>query len=141
VAVDADGCPRRGSATLQGVTFEFNSATLTNESRPVLTEVAADLKRYPRLRIELQGHTDSVGNDAYNLQLSEKRAQSVRDFLIAEGVGDQQLTAKGYGESMPVSDNKTNEGRAENRRVVMAVTENPGDVDVAIEQTSTEGAL
>lgn len=130
VAVDANGCTLRGSVTLQGVTFEFNSADLTSESRPILAAVAADVKRFPNLRIELQGHTDSVGNDAYNLQLSERRAQSVRDFLIAEGVDPQQLTSRGYGESQPVADNQTAEGRAKNRRVVMSVIDNPGDVKI-----------
>ncbi len=128
VAVDEHGCTRRGSATLQGITFEFDSANLTGESRPALAAVASDLKRYPNLKVELQGHTDSVGNDAYNLRLSEQRAQSVREFLIAEGVSAQQLTAKGYGEAQPVADNRNAEGRAENRRVVMQVLDNPGDV-------------
>jgi OOP family OmpA-OmpF porin len=134
VAVDADGCPRRGAATLQGVTFEYDSATLTSDSRPVLSEVAADLKRYPRLKIELQGHTDSVGSDKYNLQLSQKRAQSVRDYLVSQGVGEQQLTAKGYGETQPIADNKTDAGRSQNRRVVMKVLENPGEVKIDIQQ-------
>jgi OOP family OmpA-OmpF porin len=130
VAVDEHGCPRRGSVTLHGVTFEFDSATLTSESRPALAAVATDVKRYPNLKLELQGHTDSVGNDAYNLRLSEQRAQSVREFLIAEGVSPQQLTAKGYGETQPTADNSTAEGRAENRRVDMQVLDNPGDVQV-----------
>jgi OOP family OmpA-OmpF porin len=140
VAVDADGCPRRGSATLQGVTFEFNSAVLTSASRPVLDMLAADLKRYPRLKIELQGHTDSVGNDAYNLRLSEKRAQAVRDYLVSQGVGEQQLTARGFGENVPVADNTTEDGRAQNRRVVMTVLDNPGNVEIQIQRPSTDGA-
>lgn len=134
VAVDTVGCPRRGSVTLQGVTFELNSANLTPGSRPVLDDVAADLKKYPRLRVELQGHTDSSGADAYNMQLSERRANAVRDYLISQGVSASQLTARGYGETQPVADNKTNEGRARNRRVEMAVLENPPDVDVEIEE-------
>lgn len=134
VAVDANGCPRRGSVTLQGVTFELNSANLTADSRPVLDDVAADLKKYPRLRVELQGHTDSSGADAYNMQLSERRAASVREYLISQGVSASQLVARGYGETQPVADNKTNEGRAQNRRVEMAVLNNPPDVDVEIEQ-------
>lgn len=134
VAVDANGCPRRGSVTLQGVTFELNSANLTADSRPVLDDVAADLKKYPRLRVELQGHTDSSGADAYNMQLSERRAASVREYLISQGVSASQLVARGYGETQPVADNKTNEGRAQNRRVEMAVLDNPPDVDVEIEQ-------
>ena len=137
VAVDADGCTRRGTATLQGVTFEFNSSTLTATSRPVLQEVAADLKRYPRLKIELQGHSDSTGADAYNMKLSGERANAVRVFLVEQGVPEQQLTSRGYGETQPVADNKTEEGRAQNRRVVMNVLENPGDVDVKIDPPAT----
>lgn len=133
VAVDNNGCPRQGSATLQGVTFEYNSARLTAESRPVLDEVAVDLKKYPQLRVELQGHTDSIGSDAYNLKLSDGRAQSVRDYLISQGVGASQLEAKGYGEAQPIADNTNDAGRAENRRVVMRVIDNPGDVKVQVE--------
>jgi OOP family OmpA-OmpF porin len=134
VAVDADGCPRRGEATLQGVTFEFNSATLTADSHTVLSELAADLKRYPRLKIELQGHTDSVGADAYNMKLSAQRANAVREYLVSQGVNDQQLTSKGFGETQPLDDDKTEAGRAMNRRVVMNVIENPGDVDIKVER-------
>lgn len=132
VAVDEFGCPRRGSVTLHGVTFEFDSATLTSDSHAVLTAVAQDVKRYPNLKLELQGHTDSVGNDAYNLRLSEQRAQSVREFLIAAGVNPQQLSAKGYGETQPTASNATADGRAENRRVDMQVLDNPGDVRVEV---------
>jgi OOP family OmpA-OmpF porin len=139
VAVDAVGCPRRGSATLQGVTFELNSANLTAGSRPILDEVAADLKKYPRLIVELQGHTDSSGADAYNLQLSQRRADSVREYLISQGVPASQLVARGYGETQPAADNKTDAGRAQNRRVEMAVLDNPGDVDVEIERPAGDG--
>ena len=115
------------------MTFEYDSATLTSESRPVLSELAADLKKYPRLKIELQGHTDSKGSDKYNQQLSGKRAQSVRDYLLQQGVSTQQLTAKGYGEAQPVADNNTEEGRSQNRRVVMMVVDNPGDVKIDVQ--------
>lgn len=130
VAVDEFGCPRQGSITLEGVTFELNSATLTADARTVLDGVAADLRKYPRLRIELQGHTDSLGADAYNLQLSQRRAESVRDYLVSAGVSASQLEARGYGETTPIDTNATAEGRARNRRVVMAVLDNPGDVRV-----------
>lgn len=130
VAVDAYGCTRQGSITLEGVGFEVNSATLTADSREVLDSIAADLKKYPRLKIELQGHTDSTGADAYNMQLSQRRAESVRAYLIEQGVSPSQLTANGYGETQPIADNTTAEGRAQNRRVVMRVIENPGDVKV-----------
>ncbi|HMN47038.1 MAG TPA: OmpA family protein [Povalibacter sp.] len=130
VAVDAKGCPRQGSITLEGVTFETNSANLTSDSRGVLDAVATDLKKYPNLRIELQGHTDSSGSDAYNLKLSQQRAESVRGYLVQQGVAASQLAARGYGETQPIDDNGTAEGRLHNRRVVMLVLDNPGQVKV-----------
>lgn len=130
VAVDAYGCTRKGSITLEGVTFELNSARLKPESRTVLDAVAADLKKYPRLKIELQGHTDSSGSDAYNLKLSQQRAEAVRTYLIDQAVPEARLVARGYGESQPIEDNKTDAGRALNRRVVMFVLDNPSDVQV-----------
>jgi OmpA-OmpF porin, OOP family len=130
VAVDAYGCTRQGSITLEGVGFEVDSAQLTTDSRDVLSSLAADLKKYPRLKIELQGHTDSSGADQYNLQLSQKRADAVRDYLLAQGVASSQLTSKGYGETQPIEDNSTAEGRTANRRVVMSVVDNPADVKV-----------
>ncbi|HEY8509579.1 MAG TPA: OmpA family protein [Steroidobacteraceae bacterium] len=134
VAVDENGCEQRGSITLEGVSFELNSAELTVESRPILTRLAENLKKYPRLRVELQGHTDSSGSDEYNLKLSERRANAVREYLISQGVSSQQLLARGYGETQPIADNSTAEGRAQNRRVVMKVLENPGDVEVLGEE-------
>jgi OmpA-OmpF porin, OOP family len=130
VAVDAFGCTRKGSITLEGVTFELNSARLTPDSQQVLNTVATDLKKYPRLKIELQGHTDSSGSDPYNLKLSQQRADAVRIYLMDQGVTGSQLTARGYGETQPIEDNKTEAGRAMNRRVVMFVLDNPGDVQV-----------
>ena len=130
VAVDAYGCTRKGSITLEGVTFEVNSARLTPDSQQVLNTLATDLKKYPRLQIELQGHTDSSGSDPYNLKLSQQRADAVRIYLMDQGVTGSQLTARGYGETQPIEDNKTEAGRALNRRVVMFVLDNPGDVQV-----------
>ena len=95
-----------------------------------LDDVADGLKKHPRLKVELQGHTDSRGPDAYNLTLSQKRADAVRAYLIKDGVPATQITAKGYGEGQPIADNKTDAGRAQNRRVVMLVVDNPGDVEV-----------
>jgi OOP family OmpA-OmpF porin len=130
VAVDANGCPQKGSITLEGVTFDYNSAKLTAGSLNALDDVADGLKKHPRLKVELQGHTDSKGPDAYNLTLSQKRADAVRNYLIKDGVPSTQITAKGYGEGQPIADNATEEGRAMNRRVVMFVIDNPGDVNV-----------
>lgn len=130
VAVDGQGCPQKGSIALAGVNFETDSATLTSRSHAVLDRVAADLKNYPRLEIELQGHTDGKGSERYNLNLSQRRAESVREYLLGKGVSPSQVVARGYGESQPVADNATDEGRARNRRVVMQVLRNPGDVKV-----------
>jgi OOP family OmpA-OmpF porin len=130
VAVDASGCPQQGEIALVGVGFETNSDTLTTASRAVLDPVAANLKKYPELQIELQGHTDSVGADKYNLNLSQRRADAVRSYLLSQGVSPAQVVARGYGESQPVADNSTAEGRAQNRRVVMKVLRNPGSVEV-----------
>jgi len=130
VAVDEVGCPRKGSITLEGVTFDVNSAHLTPGSSSVLDPVATDLQKYPRLKIELQGHTDSTGSDAYNLKLSQQRAEAVREYLVEHGVPPAQLVARGYGETMPIASNDNADGRTRNRRVVMFVVTNPGDVNV-----------
>jgi OmpA-OmpF porin, OOP family len=129
-ATDANGCPIRGDVVLQGVNFETNSATLTGDSKPILDKVAAGLKEHPHLIVELQGHTDSTGSARYNLGLSERRAESVREYLISQGVSPSQLTAKGFGATQPIASNSTAEGRAQNRRVVMHVVDNPGDVTI-----------
>lgn len=138
VAVDKLGCPLKGAITLEGVTFELDSARLTADSRGVLDAIAMDMKRYSQLRIELQGHTDSSGPDRYNLDLSEQRANAVRTYLVEQGVSTSQLSARGYGEGEPIDTNATPDGRANNRRVVMAVLENPGDVKVEGEGTIVE---
>lgn len=130
VAVDSSGCTQQGEITLAGVGFETNSATLTSESRAVLDPVAANLQKYSQLQIELQGHTDSSGSDQYNLDLSQRRADAVREYLLAQGVSASQVVAQGYGESQPIADNSTPQGRAQNRRVVMKVLRNPGSVEV-----------
>ena len=130
--VDEKGCPRE-PVILRGVEFATNSATLTETSRPVLDGVAADLRIHPLVRVELQGHTDSRGADAFNLELSQRRAESVRDYLIAQGVNGTRLEAKGYGETQPIADNATKIGQAENRRVVMKVLENPNNAEIKTE--------
>lgn len=129
IAVDEKGCPRE-PVILRGVEFATNSATLTEGSRPILEGVAEDLRIHPLVRVELQGHTDSRGADAYNLELSQRRAESVRDYLIAQGVDATRLQAKGYGETQPIADNATKAGQAENRRVVMKVIANPNNAEI-----------
>jgi OOP family OmpA-OmpF porin len=105
---------------LYGVMFEFNKATLRSESESLLGRAATALKANPVLPIEVQGHTDNVGADAYNLKLSDARAGTVMQWLMAHGVPATQLSAKGYGKAVPVADNATETGRAKNRRVELA---------------------
>jgi outer membrane protein OmpA-like peptidoglycan-associated protein len=130
VQVDATGCPLKGKITLEGVTFAHNSAELTSSSNAVLDQLADGLKKHPRLRVEIQGHTDSTGAAAYNMKLSQKRADAVRSYLVNAGVDPTQLVARGYGATQPFTSNATAEGRAKNRRVVMYVLSNPGEVKV-----------
>lgn len=138
VQVDAVGCPLKGSITLEGVNFEYNSAALTVASNAPLDAVADGLKKHPRLKVEIQGHSDSTGSLAYNMKLSQRRADSVRDYLVHSGASEEQLVTKGYGPTQPVASNKTAEGRAKNRRVVMFVVSNPGDVKVEGAGTTQE---
>ncbi|WP_428310762.1 OmpA family protein [Hydrocarboniphaga sp.] len=120
--VDAEGCVREAQTiVLQNVNFEFNKATLTADSKTVLDGVATGLKSDPNMKVELAGHTDSKGSDAYNLKLSQNRANSVKAYLVTQGIPASRLTAKGYGETKPVATNDTDEGRAQNRRVEFRV--------------------
>ncbi len=112
------GCPFDRELLLQGVKFATNSADLLPESIPVLENAIATLKRYPEVNIEVAGHTDSRGSDAYNQQLSARRAESVMKYLQAGGVTNA-ISSRGYGEQEPIADNNTEEGRQQNRRVVL----------------------
>lgn len=106
--------------TLLGVLFDFDQATLKPESDAVLARARAAIASKPALALEVQGHTDAVGNDAYNQKLSQARAQSVVAWLTAQGIPATQLTARGYGKTQPVASNDTDDGRARNRRVDLA---------------------
>jgi OOP family OmpA-OmpF porin len=117
--VDNVGCDLPPYYTLNGVYFEFDSARLTADSTAALDDALEILNRHADLVVEVAGHTDSRGTDAYNQRLSERRAASVVKYLVAHGISAERLTAKGYGESEPVADNATDEGRAKNRRVEM----------------------
>ncbi|MDB5985577.1 MAG: OmpA family protein, partial [Nevskia sp.] len=119
--VDASGCIIEQTVILRTVNFEFNKATLTPESKSALDEVAAGLIGQPTLQVEVSGHTDAIGSAPYNLKLSQRRAQSVVTYLVGKGVAKTHLTSKGYGKTKPIADNKTAEGRAENRRVEFKV--------------------
>lgn len=120
--VDSEGCAiEQAVITLQGVFFQTNSDKLTSDSLSTLVMAAAALSGQPTMKVEIRGHTDSVGNDAANQKLSQRRAQSVADFLIENSVNPSRLTVVGFGEARPVADNATPDGRATNRRVEFRV--------------------
>jgi OOP family OmpA-OmpF porin len=120
--VDADGCTIV-SVVLEDVRFENNSAELTSGSSEQLDKAVAAMKEYPHIRVEVQAHSDSSGAASYNQALSEKRAGSVRDYMVSKGIAADRLTAKGYGEDQPIASNDTREGRAKNRRVELKIIE------------------
>ncbi len=120
--VGADGCEIT-KVVLEGVNFELNSAELTSTSYARLDKAVATLKKYTDIRVEVQAYTDSMGEASYNQYLSEKRAESVRGYMVKHGIDGGRLVAKGYGESSPVADNGTRDGRIKNRRVELKIIE------------------
>jgi outer membrane protein OmpA-like peptidoglycan-associated protein len=104
-----------------GITFAFDSYAIQPQFQSTLNEVAQTLQAYPSTMIDVLGHTDSVGTDAYNQQLSEQRARAVANYLIARGVQPARIATRGYGETMPIATNETEAGRAANRRVEIKV--------------------
>jgi outer membrane protein OmpA-like peptidoglycan-associated protein len=137
VKVDANGCPPPAPApvveeavvvkeeviVIRDVHFQFDKATLTPSDKQVLDKIATRLKQEaPTARLTVTGHTDSVGSDAYNQKLSDKRAHSVVEYLIQQGVPRSSfVSVVGAGESQPVADNKTADGRAMNRRTEIKI--------------------
>ena len=105
----------------EGVTFDVGSYSLRPEFRATLDKVADNLKQYPNSLIDVYGHTDSTGSDAYNQTLSENRARTVANYLSMQGVTPARIRSQGYGETMPVADNTTDEGRRKNRRVEIKI--------------------
>ncbi|PSS57140.1 OmpA family protein [Pseudomonas sp. BBP2017] len=134
VQVDANGCPpapvveeavvvKEEVIVIRDVRFEFDSARLTPADKERLDTIATRLKNEaPTARLSVTGHTDSVGRDDYNQQLSEQRAQSVTDYLVSSGVPQASfVSVQGAGESQPEADNATADGRAMNRRVEIRI--------------------
>jgi outer membrane protein OmpA-like peptidoglycan-associated protein len=114
---------------IPNILYDFNKATLQPVSFPVLDSLANLLMANPNTVIEIRSHTDDVGSDSYNLNLSNRRAKSVVDYLITRGVKTEQLESKGYGETLPIEPNKINgkdnpAGRAKNRRTEFKVLKN-----------------
>ncbi|MGA7616342.1 MAG: OmpA family protein [Thermoanaerobaculia bacterium] len=108
--------------TIPGIFFETGKSALAPGAKDVLRKIAAQLKENPKLVIQIEGHTDSVGSADYNQQLSEARADAVRDFLTSQGVAPAEMSTVGKGESEPVASNATSAGRQQNRRVELVIT-------------------
>ena len=113
------------------ILFAYDKSDLTSSAEANLDKLVTILKEYPDTNIEVQGHTDSNGSDDYNMKLSERRASEVSAYLRGRGVAGSRLTTKGYGESAPVADNGSDEGRAQNRRVTFLITANEKMVEDA----------
>jgi len=119
--VDVKGCEIKDIISLKGVTFATNSDNLTGTSTLILDEAAATLNKHSNLQVQVAGHTDNTGSASYNRGLSQRRAETVRSYLIDHGVAAGRMTTKGYGPDEPVADNSTVEGRSENRRVELRI--------------------
>lgn len=115
--VDAQGCVIEQTIVMRDITFEFNSSRLTSNAQRLMENVVAFLRNDPDAKIVISGHTDSIGSEAYNLKLSQERANEVRDYLIGYGIDASRLTALGFGKSRPIASNDTDSGRELNRRV------------------------
>ena len=130
-AKTADGCPKAYKNVVvtddkieikQTIYFATGKATIKPVSHALLDEVAEALSDNPTIEIRIEGHTDSRGKDAYNLALSQSRAEAVREYLIGKNIEEARLVAEGFGERMPIADNRTNAGREQNRRVEFVIT-------------------
>jgi OOP family OmpA-OmpF porin len=106
---------------LDNVLFDFDKTAIKPDGAKILDRLIAFLKENPDKKVALEGHTDSVGTEQYNQGLSERRANSVKDYLTKRGVDSGKISTRGFGETRPIADNKTAEGRAKNRRVEIKV--------------------
>ncbi|MDB5968254.1 MAG: outer membrane protein OmpA [Hydrocarboniphaga sp.] len=127
-AFTLEGCKVGDKVVLRGVNFEFDKATLTPDAKALLDMVSDALQARTDISVELDGHTDSKGSDAYNQKLSERRCESVKQYLVGRGIDAGRLTTAGFGETQPIEDNATDEGREYNRRVELKVTASNGGV-------------
>lgn len=118
------------------ILFGYDQAALNPSAQGNLDKLVNVLNEYPDTNIEVQGHTDSKGSEKYNQGLSEKRAGSVSAYLRNKGVSSSRITTKGYGETAPVADNATDEGRAQNRRVTFLITANKKMVEEAKQESA-----
>ena len=104
------------------INFAFNKSNITKSDAAQLRKALEFIKKYPGAKIKLEGHTDSIGSEKYNLRLSEKRAEATKEYLVKEGhIENSRLSTVGYGKSKPIASNKTKSGRAQNRRVEIVI--------------------
>ena len=115
--------PVEEKIVLNGIRFDFNKADIKAEFVPVLDEAVAVLQKHPGKKVGIEGNTDAIGSDAYNEKLGMRRAAAVKKYLVEKGISADNLSTESFGESKPVADNKTKEGRAMNRRVEFKVAE------------------
>lgn len=118
-----------------GVYFDTNKSNIKGTSVETLNKLAGILKEYPKTEILVEGHTDSAGSDEYNMGLSKLRAESVTNYLIAQGIPSGRFTTKWFGETQPVADNATAEGKSKNRRVEIGIVASEELKQEAIEKT------
>jgi len=115
--------PVEEKIVLNGIRFDFNKAVIKPEFVPVLDEAVSVLQKHPGKKVTIEGNTDSIGSEAYNMKLGMRRAESVKKYLVEKGIAADTLTTESFGKDKPVADNKTKEGRAMNRRVEFKVAE------------------
>jgi outer membrane protein OmpA-like peptidoglycan-associated protein len=122
-AAPAETPPPSGTeiVEIQGTHFAFGSATLTAEGERILDQAVAVMNQHPSVNVRIEGHTDSVGSDAYNMRLGQRRADAVEAYLVGKGIAASRLSTVSYGETRPAASNDTAEGRAQNRRVELIV--------------------
>jgi outer membrane protein OmpA-like peptidoglycan-associated protein len=118
---------------IESVYFKTDRAVIEPRSFELLDKVASVLTSHDKLKIQVEGHTDSQGNDAYNKKLSQRRAEAVVAYLVKKQIARSRLTARGFGEEKPIADNGTTEGRAQNRRVVFTITSGGDDVKTHVQ--------
>jgi len=106
---------------LDDVLFDFDKSNVKPEAAAILDRLVAFMNENKDKKASLSGHTDSIGTEAYNQALSERRVNSVKDYVVKKGVDSSRVSGQGFGESKPIADNKTKEGRAKNRRVEIKV--------------------
>jgi outer membrane protein OmpA-like peptidoglycan-associated protein len=127
---DDDGCPdvvptavKKFTGTIRGITFALNSAKILVASHKTLDAAVKVMTQYPKMKVRIDGHTDNIGSEAYNQDLSQRRAEAVRAYLVSKGVSADRLTVKGFGPDKPRANNASVRGRKLNRRIEFTLSQ------------------